>query len=194
MRLTIIILLVSLTGCSNNITFYQATRSSLTVESNAMDVNNPVQGNFGYKNRTFIYNPRIGDNKEVMAMIGDSQFNVVDNEQNDEVITFRTALISGDAAASLSGQALNQAAEALSGTLVIPSYSTLAKTSFKHLCQLNMADFDQSKQLILSTREVANMATANKTLLENRTQVGLTNYNQKLHDELSQLVINGVCI
>lgn len=187
MRFILIMLVVFLAGCANSITFFQSTRASLTIETSGVDVNKPVQGNFGYKNRTFIYNPKMADGKELMSLISDAQFNVVDNAEGDEVITFRSSLISGDAASSLSGNKLVEAVEAISGANVIPSFSDLAKASKKTLCGLSASEYAKAKSLITGT-PYKTLSTSEMTTLENNTQVGKLNYKEKLHDELSSLL------
>jgi hypothetical protein len=193
MRIFIIITVLFLTGCANSITFFQSTRSSLTIETSGVDVNKPVQGNFGYKNRTFIYNPKIADDKDVMSLISDAQFNVFDDSKGDEVITFRTALISGEAASSLTISQITEAVKAVTGANIIPSYSDLAKTSKKNLCKLTAIEYSKTKKLITETF-FENLSEGEKKSLETNTIAGKKNYNEKLHQELASLLsTNGKC-
>ncbi|MCC2616875.1 hypothetical protein LJ739_11535 [Aestuariibacter halophilus] len=191
MRILFLLAVVTLGGCSNSITFYQATRSSLTVETSGVDVNKPVQGNFGYKTRTFILNPKMGDGKDVMALISDAQFNNVENSSGDDVITFRAALISGDAANNLSELDAVEAAAAVSMAKPIPTYSDLAKSSLKIMCDgLTASEFTQTGNLVTGTA-YGDLTTAQMQQLESQTGAGISNYTEALHNELAQLLQRG---
>jgi hypothetical protein len=129
----------------------------------------------------------MGDNKEVMSLISDTQFNVFDNEEGDEVITFRSALISGDAASSLSGNKLVEAAGAISGANIIPSYSDLAKSSKKVLCALEPDNFIETKEIIVGSPH-KDLSSEQIEKLESNTAAGKGSYTLKLHNELSSLL------
>lgn len=56
------LLILSLTACSNAVTYHHSERSSIALEARSTDPQQPLQGNIGVKTRTIVVTPGIQNN------------------------------------------------------------------------------------------------------------------------------------
>lgn len=186
--LCVAMLSIFLSACANNITYFQSQRTSFTVETSAKDPTKPVQGNLGYRARTFIVNPKMSETGDVMSLIGDAQF-ALDGDNLPDRLVFKTALITGDAAADLSEDEVADAAAALAGVNTIPSDEDLTLGAFNKICENDK----YNEAAAFSGVTFSNLDTADKNMLGNITGVGGF-YNANRHTKLMTLFQAGkVC-
>ncbi len=177
--LSVVVLALAATSCSNALYFYETGKISLTIEGRP-DSTQPVQGNLGFKQRTAVVVPpkaaEGGGTTDSGAMISSFRF----GNRTDSGIDIRTALVTGLAASCLSEDQTTKAAKVVADAAPIPTYSELAKSS------INTARAGQNLGRLeaLAQRPYAELTSEEVTELGRITGVG-DNYNVKLHDAIA---------
>jgi hypothetical protein len=95
-------------GCTNSIYFYETEKISITLEGRP-DGTSPVSGNIGVKQRVVAFGPpkSVGESEEgedAVSLISYFAFDKTDAGTFHDPIVIETALITGDAAVSLSDE------------------------------------------------------------------------------------------
>lgn len=163
---------LALAGCTNALLFYDTAKVSLTIEGRP-DSTQPIQGSFGGKERTVVVTPPKSGDGESAAMI--SSFRVKKEPGFFGPVTMRSALVTGDAAKSLSEPQAKAAARAVAA-LVIPEYDGLAASSI----EAARAQQKEAKLAELTALPCDTLTEAQRSELGLLTRVG-ENYNCSLH-------------
>lgn len=117
-RFVIVTGLLALNACSNTIYFYETEKVSLTIEARP-DSSQPVQGNFGLKQRVALVVPqKNAENGEALSSISNFRVDIEEVPFAFNPISIKTAFITGDAATGLNAEQASNAAFAIAGTSI----------------------------------------------------------------------------
>jgi hypothetical protein len=176
----IIIFLITInlfTACKNSIVFYQAQRVSFTLETNPVDVSKPVQGNLGFKSRTFISNPKVDDGKKIMTLLSDADF-AKDDKSN--ALVFKTAIFSGKAAVALGEKG------ALAVTQAITQVPNLA-TQIDNVISNVISNRKMPELKLMACKNYSDLSKDEEKRLWKITGFG-RNYKERQHNELKHQI------
>lgn len=175
---------VFLNACTNALYFYETDKVSLTIEARP-DSSQPVQGNFGLKQRVALIAPpkNYGDG-DALSSISSFRVNIIE-ESGFNPLSIRSAFITGDAAKGLSKNQATRAATVIAGS-DIGTYTEIAddlvndlkneEADLKTLKSLTMKPFDQ-----LTAEDLSN--------LENITGLTPDIYTQAFHQALRKRLV-----
>ena len=187
-RGALVALLLQGSGCTNAIYFYETEKISFTAEARP-DSSQPIQGSFGIKQRVAVVSPQRktgngeGAESEAASMIASFRFDKRPGGIFDlGPLDIRTALVTGDAASSLSEPQAQQVAMAVSGASERSSAGEQAKKHFDHARA--SGNLERLKQL--SCTPFGDLTPAEKSELGQLTR-SLDSYGERLHNELQEL-------
>ena len=180
-------------ACSNALYFYETEKISLTAEGRP-DSSQPVQGNLGIKQRAALVVPPKhpgsygGEGDEALSSISSFRFTKDPGGVfNIGPVTIRSALITGEAATSLSPDKQKEAAKALAG-VDIQSYEEQVKNAIQRAKDNNQCD--ELKRLV--EKPWGNLTPEEKATLGKITGA-LEVYNEEFHHAISSQLGGSVC-